>query len=155
MIEEWDDFIVPLYRQEYDKMFRVAYRLCGSAETAKDLIQDTFLLALFHVKELTEHPKPAAWLMITLTNLIKNENRRMENRNLSIDTLFHLPASAPPTKLDELLPISLSPQDRQVLIWRFEQQLDYREIANRLGISEAGCRSRISRAVAKCRRLIE
>ena len=55
--------------------------------------------------------------------------------------------------LAETLPRQLSPQDREVLLWRFEQGLDYDEIANLLGISEAGGRSRVSRAVRRCRAL--
>ena len=55
--------------------------------------------------------------------------------------------------LAETLPRQLSPQDREVLLWRFEQGLDYDEIANLLGISEVGGRSRVSRAVRRFRAL--
>ena len=53
------------------------------------------------------------------------------------------------------MPAQLSEEDKQLLIWRFEKQLSYREISGRLGISEAGCRSRVSRAVARCRKYFE
>ena len=45
-------------------------------------------------------------------------------------------------------------QDRQVLLWRMEEQCAYDEMARRLGISETGCRSRVARAVARCRLLM-
>lgn len=54
--------------------------------------------------------------------------------------------------LDLLLPKQLSREEREILVWRFEQQMEYREIADRLGISEVGCRSRVSKAIAHCRR---
>ena len=53
----------------------------------------------------------------------------------------------------DVIPRRLSPQDREVLLWRFEQGLDYDEIAEHLGISETGCRSRVSRSVRRCRAL--
>ena len=57
--------------------------------------------------------------------------------------------------LEELLPVRLSTQDRQALLWRMEDQLSYTEMARRLGISETGCRSRVARAVARCRLLLK
>lgn len=152
---DWDALIVPLYKEEYNKLVRVAYRLTGNMETAEDLVHNTFLLAYFNIEKFSVHPKPKAWLMTTLINLVKNENRRMSNQNLSINVLLNIPADQPPTRLSELLPTHLPAADQQLLIWRFEQQLDYREIAERLGISETGCRSRVSRALTRCRELLD
>lgn len=48
------DPIAALYRANYDRLCRVAYRLTACAETSHDLVQDTFLLALFHRRELLD-----------------------------------------------------------------------------------------------------
>lgn len=66
-----------------------------------------------------------------------------------------VPAGDGRENFEDLLPSRLPPEDRQVLIWRFDQQLSYREISLRLGISEPGCRSRVSRALERCRRLMK
>ena len=42
-----NEWIRTLYLRLYEKLFRVAYRLMGSPESAEDLVQQTFLLALF------------------------------------------------------------------------------------------------------------
>ena len=71
-----------------------------------------------------------------------------------METLFHMPAPEAKRGLTELLPTKLPQEDREVLIWRFEQELEYKEIANRLGISETGSRSRVFRALERCRKLL-
>ncbi len=60
-------------------------------------------------------------------------------------------SAAQESPLEELLPAGLPERDRQVLLWRYGRRLDYGQIAIRLGISEVACRSRISRALARCR----
>lgn len=154
MAQSWKDRIAALYRQSYLRLYRVAYRLTGSMETAEELTQDTFLWALLHGEELMTHPKPEAWLMRTLTNLVRNENRRLASTEISLETLIPIPTPEEDRGLVELLPAQLVEEDRKVLILRFEQRLDYREIADRLGISETGCRSRVFRALERCRKLL-
>ena len=154
MAQSWKDRIAALYRQSYLRLYRVAYRLTGSMETAEELTQDTFLWALLHGEELMTHPKPEAWLMRTLTNLVRNENRRLASTEISLETLIPRPTPEEDRGLVELLPAQLVEEDRKVLILRFEQRLDYREIADRLGISETGCRSRVFRALERCRKLL-
>lgn len=154
MGQSWDTFIVALYEKTYDKLYRVAYRLMGNTETAKELTQDVFLLAIAHQEELFTHPKPEAWLMVALVNLARNERRRHSRYEISLDNIFDVPAKESAGGIEELLPSKLSDEDRQILIWRFEEQMDYREMANLLGITETGCRSRVSRIIRKCRKYL-
>lgn len=135
-------------------MCRVAYRLTGNEETGKELAQDAFMWAVIHREKLLVHPKPEAWLMRTLTNLVKNENRRLSSTEISLETQLHVSAREVDRGIDELLPAKLSKEDREILKWRFEEELDYKEIANRLGISETGSRSSVFRALERCRKLL-
>lgn len=157
MTFDQNEFINALFFSEYKKLVSVAYRMTGNMETAQDLVQDTFLLAVKHYHELSSHPAPEAWLMLTLHNLTRNENRRKKTRDsMSLSELVDIPVYDKTQHLDEVLPTkSLSTDEQRVLIWRFEEQLSYVEIANRLGISETGCRSKVSRAIAKCRKLLK
>lgn len=97
------DPIAALYRANYDRLCRVAYRLTACAETSHDLVQDTFLLALFPRRELLDHPKPEAWLMVTLVNLARNERRRFSHQELPLDALFALPAPRAAERCRQLL----------------------------------------------------
>lgn len=155
MEQNWNSWIASLYKQSYDRLYRVAFRLTGNMETAKELVQDAFTLALVHKEDLLTHPRPEAWLMKTVVNYTKNENRRRSSADIPLESLFYIPAPEEDQGIESLLPAKLPKEDRALLIWRFEQELDYGEIANRLGISETGCRSRVSRAVEKCRKLLK
>lgn len=137
-------------------MLKFAYRMIGSIETAQDLVHEAFLLALFNQDKLANHPNPEGWLMKTLRNLTLNERRRIKNHaTVPLELVDNYIGKELGTSLDLLLPKQLSKEEREILVWRFEQQMGYREIANRLGISEVGCRSKVSRAIAHCRKYLD
>ena len=93
--------------------------------------------------------------METLVNLAKNEKRLHRHSDVPMEGLLAVPATEDRRGIEELLPKQLAEEDKEVLIWRYELGLDYREIANRLGISETGSRSRVHRAIERCRKLLE
>lgn len=155
MAQDRNKWISSLYETQYTKMYQVGYRLTGDAELTLDLIQQTFLLALFRSEDLAGHPKQEAWLMKTLTNLIRNEQRRLRSRDIPLDSLGAMAAPAERESWDSHCLDGLSPKDREVLLWRYEQGLDYRDMAGRLGISESGCRDRVARAVKRLKKLLE
>lgn len=149
-----DTDLKQLYTSYFERMIKAAYRMTGSVESAQDIVQDVFLLALRREEELCSHPSPEGWLMLTLRNLVQNERRRVGRHPMvSLDSAAVFSEKPPDLSLDLYLPIGLSEAEQTVLLWRFEQQMEYREIADRLGISEAGCRSRVCRAVAHCQKL--
>ena len=57
--------------------------------------------------------------------------------------------------LSEVLPAGLSQEDQDILRMKYEAQLNHTEISNQLGISETACRSRLSRALARCKKILE
>jgi RNA polymerase sigma factor (sigma-70 family) len=151
-----DSFFQSLYEANYRKMIQFAYRVVGNMETAQDLVQDTFLLALFKPNGLSNHPNPKGWLMQTLKNLALNEKRRMQaHPQVPLESVEQVLGEEPGIPFDVVLPRKLSQEEKVILTLRFEQQMDYQEIAEQLGISESGCRSRLSRALAHYRKLIE
>lgn len=155
MAESPNTFFLDLYQAHYPKMIKLAYRMVGSKETAYDLVQETFLLALFQQERLERHASPEGWLMITLKNLAMNERRRFgRHPTLPMSLLEQLSAEPTPMPLEHVLPRQLSPEERNVLIWRFEQQMEYREMADCLGLSESACRSRVCRAVSRCKKYL-
>lgn len=149
-----DKFISSLYQSEYKRMYRVAFHQIGDSDTAEELVHEAFFLALSRWGKLKDHPKPEGWLMETLVNLIKNERRLQRHSDVPIEELLTVPAIEGKQGIEEILPEQLTKQDKEVLIWRYELGLDYREIANRLGVSETGSRSRVHRAVERCRKLL-
>lgn len=152
MANNWEELFTTLYDQEYERLLKSAYRMTGDRELAHDVVHETFLLAIFRQNELIVHPKPAAWIFLTLRNILSNELRLCVHKEISLEEIADIPAKAADTPLDHVLPAQLNGEERKVLIWRYEQRINYSEMADRLGISEAACRNRVSRAVAKCRK---
>jgi len=154
LAQNWNDFIEPLYYEEYQRLFAVAYRRIKNQELAQDIVQDTFLLAIFNQEKLMNHPKPGAWLMQTLQNLIMNELRSSSHKTIPLGEAMEVPAKAAENSIDQLLPAQLQGREREMLIWRFEQQMSCAEMSKRLGISEALCRKWISQAINCCRKYL-
>lgn len=94
-----------------------------------------------------------SWLIVTLKYQIMNDRRRKESSSeISLDDFFSLEAEQLKETLDTSLPKELSDSERQLLIWKFEGQIDYEEMSERLGITNNACRIRVMRAVEKCRK---
>ena len=146
-------FLQNLYSAHYEKLIKTAFRMMGDLESAQDLVQQVFLLALLQKGKLIVHPVPEGWLVVALHNLVKQERKRGANHKIvPIDEIMEPAAQDAPLPMDLILPAELSPEERKILIWRFDQQMEYEEMADHLGISASSCRSRVSRAVANCRK---
>lgn len=115
MIQDCSDFIELLYYSEYDRLFNVAYWKTNSWEAAQDLVHETFLLALFHQEELIKHPKPDAWLLLTICNLIANRQRTQWNKTVSLDEAAEIPETEKEIPLSDFLPVQLKAEERKFL----------------------------------------
>lgn len=151
-------FISALFQREYPTLIRLSYRLTGSREMAEDLCQDAFFLATLRYEELLHHPSPGGWLTLSLFNLVRNERRKAENRltQVSVDEVAdQLISNDRTASIETLLPVQLSSDERKILVWKFEYKMDYRDIANALGITEGAARMRVSRALKRCKELLD
>ena len=100
-----DEFFGSLYKDNYDLLIKISFRLTGDIELAQDLTQETFALALFNMRKLRGHENPAGWLVITLRNMINNERRRSTfRRHISLEELPIEPGTYDDISIEELLP---------------------------------------------------
>lgn len=155
-MEDRDELIKRLFEKEYERLIKKAYRLSGDIYRAQDLVQETFLFALVHYLELTTHPNPGAWLSTVLFNLAMNDRRRWDNaRSVSLEEMGDIFPAEPMDTLLEIMPKELRKDEKQMLVLRFEHKLSYLEIAEKLGISEAASRTRMSRLMKKMQRYFD
>lgn len=147
------------------QVYRLALRMCGES-AADDVTQEAFLAAWRALPDFRGDCRFSTWLYRLTTNAGIDWLRR-EKRHRSTDdvTELELPDDAP--SLQEQAEQSetqsavrralsrLSEEHRQVLLLRYMQELDYAEIAAALEISEGTVKSRISRAKAQLRELLD
>ena len=135
-----------------DELLAHARRLAGDGE-AEDVLQEALLRALRAYPRLRHADHLRAWLyrVVTTTAIDAHRGRRPE-------VLVGEPpidAAAPPAPgddgFDDLI-ASLPEGARVALRLRFVEDLDHDAIADRLGISPAAARQRVSTAVRTLRR---
>ena len=138
-----------------DRLFRLAWALCGSRENAEDLVQDTFARILARPRFLRRQDE-LAYLMQALRNTFVS-NRRMAARRPNVVTTLEDVAAADQsmaTRPEEAViagqvfsAIAALPEPfRSALAAVDVAGLSYHEAAQALGTSEATITTRLYRA---------
>src|SRR5258708_34316466 len=142
---------------------RYSIALSGSMAAAEDLVQDCIERALRQSHQLRDRGRLGPWLRSILYNLHIDEIRRRRNRGFEEDvTEFSddLSLSTPATDPGELSAFlramgALSPEHRQILLLVGLNGMNYREIAEELGIPIGTVMSRLARARERLRSALE
>ena len=161
-----------LVRTHTRRVYGLCYRFTGRDSDAQDLTQDVFLrffkaLGGFRSTEGSF----ATWLTRLTRNLLIDHYRRTRNERATDSIEDQLPrveegfvaVSRPDTALagreaSGLLQgalAKLSPELRETIILRDLQDMEYREIADILGIPEGTVKSRLNRGRAELARLLK
>lgn len=153
-------------------VFRLAYRMTGSAEDAEDVVQETFLRAYRAISTYDGRASFTTWLYRIASNyaldLLDKRRRRGEQqppaRADEEQQDWEVPAAAPgPDRLAEgsqlqrrlrIAMAQLTPQERSAFVLRHFEELPIEEISGTLGIGPAATRHSIFRAVQKMRRYL-
>ena len=159
--------------QQYGKAtYNFAYRLTGNEADARDLAQDAFIRVYRAWRSFQPGTSFLSWVYRIVTNLHRDELRRRKGRfyeelpedNVPQDFGGQRPLAVTP--IDDYVerqlgaPLSralgqLSTEQRQVVILADIEEYSYQEIAEIMGCSIGTVRSRLHRARALLRRLIE
>lgn len=154
-----------LVEQYQEVAFRAAYLIVRDAQTAEDVAQDAFVRAYRGLGSFRAGEPFRPWLLRIVTNLAINEVRSRQRRTGLLDRFARAaPAAVDPpgvTLKDEYastlaraineLPID----DRVVLHLRYFLDLPEREIAMTIGKPPGTVKSRLHRASARLRSVIE
>ena len=149
------DTVERLYGQHASELYHYLARRCPDAATAGDLLQETFLQVVRQPDQLARVAMPRAWLFAIARNLLARHYRRRRDPQ-PIAQLWYEPAEK---QDDRLAPMreaihNLSPELRDTLELRLEQELSYEEIAHVLGVPVGTVRSRLHNAVRRLRDLM-
>lgn len=149
-------FLDHLAKTHQDAMVWLTYRRTGDSQLARDLVQETFLLACCKIHILRRHKNPAGWLYNALKKLTMRElSRQRYSAEVPLEDGMALAEEVPDLPMEEYLPHSLSEKERELLLWRIRDGLSFQEISDRRGFTEAACRKQVSRLIQKCRQLLD
>lgn len=155
MMQE-NDWFHELYTTFSKHLVRLGLRSSIELEISKELMQQTFFLLLVKYEQIkAANRNIPGWLIKTNHNLIKQElssaRRRYEVSmaewfDASCEDTYHFP-------LRDMLPAGLTERHQTILIFRYEEQLSYREIAQQMDISEGYVGVLLGRALQEFRKL--
>jgi RNA polymerase sigma-70 factor (ECF subfamily) len=157
-----------LYREHVDRIYRFAQRLCGQADDAKDLVQETFLNAYRGFKDFRGEAQLSTWLYTIASRVCIRMRRKRSgepDRELSLDEF--IPTSEGEFRL-QIATEGLTPEEalehkelraaleraiqrlpkmyRLVLVLRDMEGLSAKEVGTIMGLNERAVKSRLHRA---------
>lgn len=163
-----DVSLTQLVAEHHAELYRFAYRLCGLAADAEDLVQQTYLTAQAALAKGAAVEHPRAWLFTILRNAYLKSTRRQRpaaasDLGLEHDALAYAepPPQGPPSvvageteydteQLQQAL-TDLPDEQRLVLLMFYFEDCSYAEIARRLELPAGTVMSRLSRAKQRLR----
>lgn len=147
-----------LYRRYRGPVQGYLYQLCGSADLAEELTQETFLRACRGMIGFRGDSSVATWLFRIARNAYLSSLRRPADGRVDTDELLAIPdadAYADPARsyaareqrgLIGLAMAQLPEKQRSILLLRDAEGLSYAEIADVLEISLAAVKTNLFRA---------
>src|ERR687889_2219622 len=162
----WEQIV----RQNWRKVFNVAYKFVGKHDEAEDLTQDIFLKIFKALRTFDRRANFQTWIISISRNLCIDHYRsvRKERQTIArdVDSNDLQPASsergpyaaAEHQDLREMLRIALGKLPttlRTAVVLRDLQELSYQEIADRLNLPEGTVKSRINRGRLELARQIQ
>ena len=149
-------FLSELYLKYYDDLKFAAILYGARPIDADDFVQEVFLTTIRKFNKFINYSGKKAWLLRVLINNIRNYRRLHATKfNCSLEECGDLAAPEQAEPLSHILPSQLSDSEKQLLIWRYEIMMDYKEMSRRLGITEQYYRVKLSRIRKKCLELME
>ena len=161
------------------RVFALVFRMLGRRDEAEDVAQEVFVQVFKAIETFRGDSKLSTWIYRIAVNLSKNRvkynSRRHTSEQDDIDAMAdRAPLSAAKgvsvgdvSRPDELLEgiqleaivkraiDAIEPDFREVLILRDVEDMSYEEIASVTGLADGTVKSRIHRARAQLRALVE
>ena len=167
-----------LVHEHHRRVYGLCYRFTGSPADAEDLTQDVFLKIYSNLASFdTGRGSLQVWITTMTRNLLVDNFRRTKNQRATsslddgwdqteelkpVDRLtsqgpspHEMAANKELQKMVQAALSHVSVELREAVILRDLQDMDYKEIAQVLGIPEGTVKSRISRGRAELARLLE
>ncbi len=148
--ETSEEMLAGLFNRHQERLYRLALRMSGNVESARDLVQETFLRAARRRSLPGGEPGREAWLVRVLVNLCRDRWRRRRVRRHHEDALPARssaidPESAAVARATVRAALArLRPRRRAVLVLHELEGVPAARIAGLLGLRAATVRWHLS-----------
>jgi len=153
-----------IYNRYYKAMYNTSLRIVKNNFEAEDIMQDSFLTAFTKLESLKETKIFGPWLKrIVVNNSIYHYNKTIKNNEIPIDDILYKIEDETQSVCNETVLISIKAQQilatiktlkdnyRIAITLNLIEGYDYEEISEIMNLSNANCRTTISRAKASLR----
>jgi RNA polymerase sigma-70 factor (ECF subfamily) len=154
-----------LYDMYVDRVYRHVYYRVGNVADAEDLTQRVFLKAWQAIDRYKRRASPfLAWLMTISHNLVVDFYRTKKDKayleaDVTANDLTSSPERIAETRFDQQqlrrAILQLRGEQQQVVLMRFIEGFEFKEIASLLGKSEGAIRVMLHRALARLQQILE
>ncbi len=149
-----------VYDRTAERIYRLLLKMTRNPDRAFDLAQNTFVRAFTHMHQFNGDASLATWLYRIAVNEALQAARQQARASAKVRTLARPQATdgdhqqvAAQIDVAEAL-AALSPEDRAMLLLRYQEGLDYAAISDVTGCPPGTVASRLNRAREKMRNLL-
>lgn len=142
----------PLVNRHYEACARYARRMLGNAQDAEDALQETFLRAYAALGRYHERDRFRAWLFSILANQCRSLARRRSRlarrfvADDGADAAAPVRGDGPDRDALQAALDRLDPRQREALVLKYGEGLEYEEMARVTGSSVPALKMRVKRA---------
>lgn len=148
-----------LYEAHVDPVYRLAYRMSGDGEMAKDFAQEAFIKAFDGLEDFRGDAAFGTWIHTITARVVLNGLRKVKRRKLHEAPMEAaanrgiVPERTEPDVTDRLREAldGLSDGYRMVVVMHDLEGYTHEEIGEALGIATGSSKARLSRARAQLR----
>jgi RNA polymerase sigma-70 factor (ECF subfamily) len=148
-----------LYAEHVRHVVAYAVRRSADHDTAADIVAETFLVAWRRLDDVPSGEQARMWLYGVARRVLANQQRGERRRQrlaeqLARELISALEASPPPEPCGERVREALArlePEDQEILRLVAWEELNPRELATVLAITQVAARSRLHRARKRLR----
>ena len=142
-----DREITEIYHRQIDTVYRVCYSFMKNKPEAEDMAQETFLRLIASGKTFENERHEKAWLIVTASNLCKDQLKRLYRREEDLEAHAELAGDRGPGDDSVLEAILSLPRDYKAAVYLYYYEgYSTAEIAKFLHCPQPTVRTRLARA---------
>jgi RNA polymerase sigma-70 factor (ECF subfamily) len=157
-----------LLEDNYEILYKFLLKTTQNEELSKDLVQETMIKAVVHLKSFKADSKFSTWLIRISINTYKNyirQNQRQRHQQVPLEMFDPFGVSSQDVEKDVILHqqileinkylMTIKPKDRIIFVLKYYEGYSYEEISTIVNIKIGTCKSKMHYLMEKLRKELE